>query len=114
MLHIKMPFGYNSINFDRTFVLHTGKIRIKADYLYVANALNHCTQLQLKPSGNDGQYTTISFATTCQQTNDHLITEINAMLCKIMHERIDAKYAPKVWEPEMVEYDYEGFINSTL
>jgi hypothetical protein len=71
-------------------------------------------ETEFKPSGNNGQYTTISFATTCQQTNDHLITEINAMLCKIMHERIDAKYAPKVWEPEMVEYDYEGFINSTL
>jgi len=103
MLHIKMPFGYNSINFDRTFVLHTGKIRIKADYLYVANALGHCSSLQFKPSGNDGQYTTVSFATTCQQTNDFLIKEINAMLCKIMHERIDAKYAPKKWEPEMVD-----------
>ena len=103
MLHIKMPFGYNSIHFDRTFVLHTGKIRIKADYLYVANALGHCSSLQFKPSGNDGQYTTVSFATTCKITNDMLIMEINTMLCKIMHERIDAKYAPKVWEPEMVD-----------
>jgi len=110
MLHIKMPFGYNSINFDRTFVLHTGKIRIKADYLYVANALGHCSSLQFKPSGNDGQYTTVSFATTCQQTNDFLIKEINAMLCKIMHERIDAKYAPKKWEPEMVQsFDWSEF-----
>ena len=32
---------------------------------------------------------------------DFLIEEINAMLCKIMHERIDAKYAPKKWEPEL-------------
>jgi len=101
MLHIKMPFGYNSINFDRTFVLHTGKIRIKAHYLYVANELGHCSSLQFKPTGNNGQYTVISFATTCSQTNDHLIAEINALLCKIMHERIDAKYAPKVWEPEI-------------
>ena len=101
MLHIKMPFGYNSINFDRTFVLHTGKIRIKADYLYVANALGHCSSLQFEPRGNANQYTVISFATTCSQTNDHLIAEINALLCKIMHERIDAKYAPKVWEPEI-------------
>ena len=102
MLHIKMPFGYNSINFDRTFVLHTGKIRIKADYAFIADTLKHCTSLQYKISGDNSQYTTISFATTCSQTNDHLIAEINAMLCKIMHERIDAKYAPKVWEPELV------------
>ena len=114
MLHIKMPFGYNTICLDRTFVLHTGKIRIKADYASITKSLNHCTQLQYKVSGDNSQYTTVSFATTCSKTNDHLIAEINAVLCKIMHERIDAKYAPRNWEPEMVEYDYEGFINSTL
>jgi hypothetical protein len=101
MLHIKMPHGYNTTCFDRTFVIHTGKIRIKADYASITNQLNHCTQLQFKVSGNNSQYTTISFATTCSQTNDHLIAEINAVLCKIMHQRIDDKYAPKVWEPEL-------------
>jgi hypothetical protein len=103
MLHIKMPFGYNSINFDRTFVLHTGKIRIKADYAFIADTLKHCTSLQYKVSGNDNQYTTISFATTCSITNDDLIGQINAMLCNMMHQRIDAKYAPKVWKPEMID-----------
>jgi hypothetical protein len=109
-----MPFGYNSICLDYTFVIHTGKIRIKAEIDFITKSLNHCSSLQFKPSGNDNQYTVISFTTTCSQTNDHLIAEINAVLCNIMHKRIDAKYAPKKWEPEMVEYDYEGFINSTL
>lgn len=108
MLHIKMPFGYNSICLDRTFVLHTGKIRIKADHSFIATTLMHCTQLQYKVTGNNSEYTTVSFATACSQTNDHLIAEINAMLAKIMHARIDAKYAKKTWEPEMVEaFDWE-------
>jgi len=101
MFHIKMPYGYNTTCFDKTFVMHTGKIRIKADYAFITKQLNHCTSLQFKLSGNDNQYTTISFATTCSQTNDHLIMEINAVLCSIMHKRIDAKYAPKNWEPEV-------------
>lgn len=105
MLHIKMPFGYNSFCFDHSFVIHTGKIRIKADYLYVVDTLKHWPQLNIKASGNNGQYATVSFTTNCSTTNDQLIMEINAMLCKIMHERIDAKYAPKVWEPELsIEY----------
>ena len=102
MLHIKMPFGYNKFCFDYSLTVFTGKIRIKADYAIITNSLSHCSSLQFKISGNDNQYTTVSFATTCSQTNDHLIAEINTMLCKLMHERIDAKYAPKVWEPEMV------------
>jgi len=105
MLHIKLPYGYNTTCFDRTFVIHTGKIRIKADYALITNSLRHCTQLQFKISGNDNQYTTVSFATTCSVTNDDLIKEINSFLCKLMHERIDAKYAPKNWEPEMVNYE---------
>jgi hypothetical protein len=68
---------------------------------YCIKALGHNPQL-LFIEGSKG-CTKISFSTTCQQTNDFLITEINAMLCKIMHERIDAKYAPKVEEPELVE-----------
>jgi hypothetical protein len=109
MLHIKMPFGYNSICLDRTFVLHTGKIRIKADYASITKSLNHCTQLQYKVSGNNSQYTTVSFATTCKITNDDLIGEINKFLCDMMHERIDAKYAPRNFEPEMVAYEvYNG------
>jgi hypothetical protein len=112
MLHIKMPFGYNSICLDRTFVLHTGKIRVKSSIDDCSKALSHHPQLNLVESNNG--CTTIKFATTCHQTNDFLIQEINAMLAKIMHARIDAKYAPKTWEPEMVEYDYEDFINSTL
>ena len=102
MLHIKLPYGYNTTCFDRTFVIHTGKIRIKADYAIITNSLRHCTQLQFKLSGNDNQYTTVSFATTCKVTNDDLICEINRFLCDMMHARIDAKYAPKTWEPEMV------------
>lgn len=105
MLHIKMPFGYNSFCFDHSFVMHTGKIRVKADYAFIANTLKDWPQLNVKQSGN-GQYTTISFTTNCSTTNDQLIMEINAVLCKIMHERIDAKYAPKVWEPEMVDWDH--------
>ena len=110
MLHIKMPFGYNSICLDRTFVLHTGKIRVKADYASISKQLGHCSSLQFKPTEvGTSQYTTISFTTTCSTTNDHLIAEINAVLCKIMHERIDAKYAPRNWEPEMVAYEvYNG------
>ena len=104
MLHIKMPFGYNSFCFDHSLVLHTGKIRIKADHSFIATNLMHCSSLRYKVSGNDSQYTTVSFATTCMETNDFLIQEINAMLAKIMHARIDAKYAPKIWQPELVEY----------
>lgn len=105
MLHIKMPFGYNSFCFDHSFVIHTGKIRIKAEYPEILQTLGHCPQLHIKPTGN-GQYTTISFTTTCSITKDALITQINAVLCKIMHDRIDAKYAPKNWEPEMVDWDH--------
>lgn len=101
MLHIKMPYGYNSFCFDYSLTIFTGKIRIKADYAFVANSLQHCTQLRLKISGSDNQYTTVSFATTCSQTNDHLIMEINSLLCSIMHKRIDDKYATKIWEPEL-------------
>jgi hypothetical protein len=101
MLHIKMPFGYNSICLDHCFVLHTGKIRIKSSIGDCYHALGHHPQLLLQEGSNG--CTTIRFSTTCHQTNDFLIKEINAMLCKIMHERIDAKYAPKKWEPEMVD-----------
>ena len=101
MLHIKMPFGYNSICLDRTFVLHTGKIRIKSSISNCYDAIGHHPQLLLQEGKND--CTIIKFSTTCQQTNDFLIQEINAMICNIMHERIDAKYAPKKWEPEMVD-----------
>ena len=111
MLHIKMPFGYNSFCLDRTFVIYTGKIRIKASMDYCIKALGHHPQL-LFTEGSKG-CTKISFSTTCQQTNDFLITEINAMLCKIMHERIDAKYAPKVWEPTLVgqieDFDWDSY-----
>jgi hypothetical protein len=104
MLHIKMPFGYNSIVLDHTFVLHTGKIRIKADHSFIATNLMHCSSLRYKVSGNNDEYTTVSFATTCSVINDDLIKQINTMLAKIMHARIDAKYAPKTWQPELVEY----------
>ena len=106
MLHIKMPFGYNSFCFDHIFVIHTGKIRIKADYSFIADELEHCTQLLIKPTGNEGQYTVISFTTTCSQTNDQLITEINKVLRKIMHKRIDDKYAPKKWDPELMVHPF--------
>lgn len=102
MLHIKLPYGYKTTCFDRTFVIYTGKIRINADYAFIADSLKHCTQLQFKSSGNDWKYTTVSFATTCSQTNDYLIAEINALLCKIMHKRIDDKYGPKNYEPQIV------------
>jgi hypothetical protein len=103
---MKMPFGYNSFCFDHTFVIHTGKIRIKAEYPEILNALEHCTSLLIKPSGNEGQYTVISFTTTCLQTKDHLITEINKVLCEIMHKRIDNKYATKKWEPELTVHPF--------
>lgn len=101
MLHIKIPFGYNSFSFDHTFVLCTGKIRIKAPIEFIADRLKHCTQLKFTESTRD--CTTISFTTTCFETNEHLIEEINKMLCEIMHARIDVKYAKKTWEPEIVE-----------
>jgi len=103
MLRIKIPFGYTSICFDSAFVMHTGKIRIKADYAFIIDSLKHCSSLQYRLSGNNNQYTIISFATTCSQTNDMLIMEINSLLATIMHKRIDDKYAPKNWEPEMVQ-----------
>ena len=111
MLHIKMPYGYNSFCFDYSLTIFTGKIRIKADYLLIADSLKHCTQLQFKMSGNNNQYTTVSFATTCSQTNDDLIKEINSLLCSIMHKRIDAKYSPKNWEPEMIveSFDWNSY-----
>ena len=103
MLNIKIPFGYNSFCFDHSFVLYTGKIRVKSSMDNCINALMHCTQLKFTESTRD--CTTISFTTTCSITNEQLIEEINAMLCKIMHARIDAKYAKrKDWEPEMIEY----------
>lgn len=101
MLHIKMNFGYNSICFDHTFVLHTGKIRVKSSIRNCFETLGHHPQIKFRESSND--CTTISFVTTCQQTNDFLIDEINAMLADIMHKRITAKYAKKVWEPQMVD-----------
>ena len=106
MLHIKMPFGYNSFCFDHIFVIHTGKIRIKADYAYINEELSHCTQLMIKPTGGITQYAMISFTTTCSQTNDHLIAEINKVLCKVMHKRIDDKYAPKKWDPELMVHPF--------
>jgi hypothetical protein len=111
MLHIKLPYGYNTTCFDRTFVIHTGKIRIKADYAFIVDSLKHCTSLQFKISGNNSEYTTISFATTCSITNDDLIKQINSLLCSIMHKRIDDKYAPQVWEPEMIvePFDWGAF-----
>ena len=108
MLHIKMPFGYNSICLDRTFVLHTGKIRVKSSIDDCSKALSHHPQLNLVESNNG--CTTIKFATTCHQTNDFLIQEINEMLAKIMHARIDAKYAKKTWEPELITGDLSELI----
>ena len=100
MLHIKMPFGYNSICFDHSFVIHTGKIRVKIDILDCNRILGHHPQLQLQEGSRD--CTTIKFATTCLHTNNFLIDEINAMLAEIMHKRIDAKYAKRTWEPTMI------------
>lgn len=99
MLNIKMPFGYNRIVFDHSHAIFTGKIRVKIDILDCHKILGHHPQLHFQ-EGNNG-CTTIKFLTTCYQTNDFLIEEINAMLCKIMHARIDAKYSPKRWEPEL-------------
>jgi len=106
MQHIKMSFGYNTICFDKIFTIHTGKIRVKADYASVTKQLAHCPSLLVNRTGRNGEYATISFVTNCFKTNEHLIAEINALLCKIMHERIDAKYAPKVWEPELIDWDH--------
>jgi hypothetical protein len=111
MLHIKMPFGYSSVSLDRKFAIFTGKIRVKESLLNVTKVLSHHPQLTFI-EGKNG-CTIISYATMCLQTNDFLIQEINTMLANIMHARIDAKYAPKVWEPKIVEYDYEGFIKSS-
>ncbi len=103
MLNIKMPFGYNSFCFDHSFEIHTGKIRIKAHIDFIANKLTHCPSLRYSISGNNNQYTIISFATTCFQTKEHLIEEINSVLCEIMHARIDAKYAKRYdWQPEII------------
>lgn len=105
MLHIKIPFGYNSFCLGHSLVIHTGKIRIKAPIDFIADRLNHCTSLRYSISGNHDQYTIISFTTTCFETNEQLIEEINSMLCEMMHARIDAKYAKrKDWEPEMIEH----------
>ena len=98
MLHIQIPFGYKTIAIDHTHIVFTGKIRVRLDVNYCQEMLGHCPQLTLQESRNG--YTTIKFLTTCSKTNDLLIKEINAMLCKVMHERIDAKYAPKYYFSE--------------
>jgi hypothetical protein len=95
MLHIQIPFGYKTIAIDRTHIIFTGKIRVRVHVNYCQEMLGHCPNLTLQESRNG--CTTIKFSTTCSKTNDLLIKEINAMLCKIMHERIDAKYAPKYY-----------------
>lgn len=107
MLHIKMPFGYNSICLDRTFVLYTGKIRVKSSIEDCKKAIGHQPQLFFRESTKG--CTIISFTTTCAETNDFLIQEINTMLANIMHARIDAKYAPKVWEPTIATFNWEDF-----
>lgn len=91
MLKIKLPFGFKTIQFDNLYVFYTGKIRIKAEADTIASALTHVDGLKIVNSRN--YCTIISYVVTDHSLHIKLMTEINKVLAKIMHDRIDQKYA---------------------
>jgi hypothetical protein len=91
MLKIKLPFGFKTLQLDNLFVFYTGKIRVKADADIIANALAHVEGLSIVNSKN--YCTIISYVVTDHSLHVNMMTEINKMLAKIMHDRIDQKYA---------------------
>jgi hypothetical protein len=98
MLHIKIPFGYNTLMLDHSLIIFTGKIRIKSDSSIIGHNLAHHANVTIQERG---AYTTIKFFTTDHLKNMEIIKDINATLAMIMHARIDAKYSNKTWEHEI-------------
>lgn len=112
--NIRTDFGFKTINIG-SITIYTGKIRIKDDASYLQHHLrgieNHLEHLRFieRHSKDWKPYTTISFETTNAKLNAQLIRAIMQMMCKIAHERIDAKYLMHTLE--IKETDVESLIN---
>ena len=100
MLQIKIPFGFKTIALDKLLVIYTGKIRFKADLQHVVHALGHVENITITQHKNG--CVCVSYATLDYYVQEANVAAINALLCTIMHERINAKYNPNVRTVEPV------------
>jgi hypothetical protein len=103
MLKIKIPFGYKTLQFDCISTMYTGKIRVKLEIENAHFLFGHIKNLCILEGR--GGCVTISYMTSEFSTHLSNITEINAILCSIMHERIDIKYSNK--RNSVVTYPYD-------
>ena len=92
MQQIKLPYGYKSFSIG-TIAVYTGKIRVKHNPAYINNQLQNFAEDLLISYSVKTNCSTITFSTTNFIRNQQLIAAINAMLAKIMHNRIDYKYS---------------------
>lgn len=105
MLQIKISFGFKSMALDNLLVIYTGKIRIKADLQDVTYALGHVNGLSITQHKNG--CVCISYATIDCNIHCSNMANINAYLCIVMHQRIDAKYNPFAVTKSTVINDFE-------
>lgn len=91
MLKIKIPFGFKTLQFDNVFTFYTGKIRVKCDMQELMSRFRDSSHHFMFTKGKRN-CTTISYMTTDYNIHVNNMNIINAILCDIMHERIDAKY----------------------
>jgi hypothetical protein len=101
---VTIPFGFSKL-WIGPLTVHTGKIRVKCYRFIVECELNGDPNFLFEHGSNDT--TIIKFATPDAALANDLRKRINAMLAKIMHSRIDAKYAEHKLTASMIE-DFIG------
>lgn len=114
MQTIKIPYGYKSFGIGNISI-HTLKIRVKSSCvnLHTRFPMDIASLISFTESDRNRYtlYTTMQLVTTDYVEYTKVRNAINAVLAEIMHERIDAKYAPKVREPqEPIEvFDWDDY-----
>lgn len=93
MLKIKLPFGFKTISLDNLYVFYTGKIRVKADYVFVVGKLINVEGLVFTRSTRG--CTIVSYVVTDYNKHTNNIKEINSVLREIMINRIEKKYGDR-------------------
>jgi hypothetical protein len=95
-MKLQVPYGYNTFIIDNLLCVYTAKIRVK---LAVKDTISEPLRAVLQKftiTKGKNDCTIISYAVTSSIENAQNIEMINAVLCEVMHKRINAKYSPKV------------------
>jgi hypothetical protein len=96
-MKLQVPYGYNTFIIDNLLCVYTAKIRVK---LAVKDTISEPLRAVLQKftiTKGKNDCTIISYAVTSSIENAQNIEMINAVLCEVMHKRIDAKYQPQ-WQ----------------